>query len=109
MFNTIKIYLNTWYLEHDLQKDYIVQIDGSYFSIYRGYEIKRPNLSKYDVLLSTSSLDKLEIFILRLYMNKKRCFADDCLLSYLVGFFSSYSSKLIKAIDEELGLNHVFD
>ena len=87
MFNCIKIYLNSWYLEHDLQKDYIVQIDGYYHSIYKGYEVEHPDLSQFDVLLSTSSLDKLEIFILRLFMDKKRCFADDCLLTYLIGFF----------------------
>lgn len=106
MFNCIKIYLNSCYLEHDLQKDYIVQIDGYYHSIYKGYEVEHPDLSQFDVLLSTSSLDKLEIFILRLFMDKERCFADDCLLTYLIGFFRSYSLKLINAIEDELGLYH---
>lgn len=109
MFNCIKIYVNSWYLENDLQKDYIVQIDGHYQNIDIGFEVEHPDLSRYDVLLSTSSLDKLEIFMLRLFMDKKRCFSEDLLLHYLVSFFKSYSSKLVNAIEEELGSIHVLD
>ncbi len=110
MFNSIKIYCNSWLNdEFDLVKDFIVEIDGSYYSIQYGVALDHPDISKFDVLLSTSSLDKLEIFILKLFMKDNRTFSEDCLLHYLVGFFSSYSSKLVNAIEEELGLNHVFD
>lgn len=109
MFNSIKIYCHSCLIEYEVHQDFIVQIDGSYYSIQYGVALEDPDISKYDVLLSTSSLDKLEIFILKLFMKDNRTFSEDCLLHYLVGFFSSYSSKLVNAIEEELGFNHVFD
>lgn len=106
MFNTIKIYCYTWFIEHDVQRDYIVQTDDSFYSIDYCKDIDHPDLSKYDVLLSTSSLDRLEIFILRLFMNKYRIYSDDLLLHYLACFFKIYSSKLVDDIEKEIGFSN---
>ncbi len=99
MFNNIKVYSK---FIHDEKckicfNDYILQIDDTF---YPCYDEKDPK--DYDLVLSTSSLDNLESFILRLFIQKNKTDIQKKLLYFLYLFWKSYTEKLSYSISDYL-------
>lgn len=109
MFNSVSIYFQKIDTGFGFEKDFLFQIDDSYFSISNCHHLSDPDLSRWNFLFSTSSLDELEIFILKLYRLKDRTFSEDELLHYLITFFSAYCNKLVNEIDNVIGYSHKVD
>ncbi len=107
MFNSIKVYSQDCSIDDKPNNDYIVQIDEDfYIPISRTIIYSHPDLTGYDLLFSTSSLDELEIFILKLLTSKDRSKNEDKLLYYFTIFIRSYIDKLLKEVLKEVDYIH---
>ncbi len=103
MFNNIKVYCK--FIDDDKLHvyftDYILQVDDSYYPCFVNKDPK-----DYDLVLSTSSLDNLETFILRLYMKKTKTPIENKLLNFLYLFWKEYTDKLSDSLWDYLKDNY---
>lgn len=94
MFNNVKVYEKVIIDKNfHYSCDYILQIDDSF---YPTSDNKNPD--DYDLVLSTSSLDNLETFILRLYAKKNKSKNEIKLLNFLYLFWKSYTGELSNSL-----------
>lgn len=113
MYNRVLIFKREFTYDGEPITDYVLKIDRKLYpcSFHSISDISL-DLSKYDVVLCTSSLDSLETFILSLYNKKHRTYIENNLLEFLYYFWDSYTKKLshelfkfvctLRDVDEDL-------
>ncbi len=95
MFNNVKVFKRELTINGDSVTDYCLEIGSKFYPCsFYCVDVMSPDLNKYDVVLSTSSLDKLEVFILNLYKKQDRSYIEDNLLEFLYYYWDSYTRKL---------------
>ncbi len=108
MFNNVKVLKNHHYgLDGKKYDIYLLEIDGKQYPAVDFdnhddyfYDLDM-DIDSFDVVLSTSSLDNLEKFILKL-LKEDNDAAKFLLMELLFYFWSSYTDKLSKAMYEVL-------